>query len=498
MAAAACAAECGVRVGIVDDNFKLGGQIWRGESGDQQKTQKLRTGCSGCACQAPPRSADCASCTNRKRESCWRKDLDGFCELRYEKLMLATGARERFLPFPGWTLPNVMGAGGLQAMVKSGLPIRGKRVVVAGTGPLLLAVAAYLRKHGAEIPMICEQASWSSLASFGLALAGQPAKIFQGLQLKRDLAGVPFAANSWPVAAHGQKTARKRDHFTSRKSRRRSLATTWPAVFIWFPTSNCRCCWGVQSATAVCKSMTFSKRPSHRSSAPANRPASEAWSWRSSKARLPALPPQDAQREAQALFGKRKKARRFAQLLDRTFRLRAELRSLPLPETMVCRCEDVPYSRLQPAHVMALRQTADALRHGPLPGTNLRTRDAISFQVEPGFGSAAGLSRSRGNPGGLSAAVGTATQRSNRRTLMNWKGVMPAITTSFNEDLHVDHGAVRKHCGWLLDNGCAGIVALGSLGEGATLVIRRESWRFCVLVSARLMGADRSWLPSRL
>ena len=71
-------------------------------------------------------------------------------EMRYRNLILATGARERFLPFPGWTLPNVMGAGGLQALVKSGLPIQGKRVVVAGTGPLLLAVASYLRKHGAE------------------------------------------------------------------------------------------------------------------------------------------------------------------------------------------------------------------------------------------------------------------------------------------------------------------------------------------------------------
>jgi 1-pyrroline-4-hydroxy-2-carboxylate deaminase len=52
---------------------------------------------------------------------------------------------------------------------------------------------------------------------------------------------------------------------------------------------------------------------------------------------------------------------------------------------------------------------------------------------------------------------------------MNWKGVMPAITTSFTEDLKVDHGFMSSHCRWLLDNGCTGIVALGSLGEGATL-----------------------------
>jgi 4-hydroxy-tetrahydrodipicolinate synthase len=52
---------------------------------------------------------------------------------------------------------------------------------------------------------------------------------------------------------------------------------------------------------------------------------------------------------------------------------------------------------------------------------------------------------------------------------MNWKGVMPAITTCFTEDLRVDHGFMSEHCRWLLDNGCTGIVALGSLGEGATL-----------------------------
>jgi 1-pyrroline-4-hydroxy-2-carboxylate deaminase len=52
---------------------------------------------------------------------------------------------------------------------------------------------------------------------------------------------------------------------------------------------------------------------------------------------------------------------------------------------------------------------------------------------------------------------------------MNWKGVMPAITTCFNHDLSIDHGFMVKHCRLLLDNGCTGIVALGSLGEGATL-----------------------------
>src|ERR1051326_1912050 len=73
---------------------------------------------------------------------------------------------------------------------------------------------------------------------------------------------------------------------------------------------------------------------------------------------------------------------------------------------------------------------------------------------------------------------------------MNWKGVMPAVTTCFNRDLSVDHGFMAEHCGWLLDNGCAGIVALGSLGEGATLIFdeKYEILQTCVK-SVRGRGA---------
>lgn len=65
---------------------------------------------------------------------------------------------------------------------------------------------------------------------------------------------------------------------------------------------------------------------------------------------------------------------------------------------------------------------------------------------------------------------------------MNWKGVMPAITTCFTSDLSVDHRFLAEHCSWLLDNGCTGIVALGSLGEGATLSFdeKLEILRTCV------------------
>ena len=65
---------------------------------------------------------------------------------------------------------------------------------------------------------------------------------------------------------------------------------------------------------------------------------------------------------------------------------------------------------------------------------------------------------------------------------MNWKGVMPAITTCFDEGRKLDHGFMAGHCRWLLDNGCTGVVALGSLGEGATLSFeeRVQIVRTCV------------------
>jgi 1-pyrroline-4-hydroxy-2-carboxylate deaminase len=52
---------------------------------------------------------------------------------------------------------------------------------------------------------------------------------------------------------------------------------------------------------------------------------------------------------------------------------------------------------------------------------------------------------------------------------MNWYGVMPAMTTSFDGDLQIGHAFMARHAEWLLENGCTGIVSLGSLGETATL-----------------------------
>ena len=65
---------------------------------------------------------------------------------------------------------------------------------------------------------------------------------------------------------------------------------------------------------------------------------------------------------------------------------------------------------------------------------------------------------------------------------MVWHGVMPAITTPFREDLAIDHDFLATHCDWLVEHGCTGVVALGSLGEGGTLDSseKAEVLRTCV------------------
>ncbi|MGH9659021.1 MAG: NAD(P)/FAD-dependent oxidoreductase, partial [Bryobacteraceae bacterium] len=189
IAAACAAAESGRRTGLLDDNAAPGGQIWRG---DPAAPWLARLRAAGVVVHSETCVVDVPQAGVVVAES---------ASFGYDKLILATGARERFLPFPGWTLPNVTGAGGLQALVKGGLPVEGKRVVVAGTGPLLLAVAAYLRKRGAIVPVIAEQAPWRRLIRFGATLP--PGKWIQAISLRSKLPGVRYAAGCWPVSVEG-------------------------------------------------------------------------------------------------------------------------------------------------------------------------------------------------------------------------------------------------------------------------------------------------------
>lgn len=347
LAGAACAAEAGMRVALLDDNLALGGQIWRGEADRDANSAaakwtrravaagvKVVTRARVFDAPAPGVLAAEVSAGGEERR----------IELRYRQLLVATGARERFLPFPGWTLRNVLGAGGLQAIVKSGLPVAGKRVVIAGSGPLLAAVAAYLRHHGAEIALLCEQAPASQAAGLALALAKYPGKWAQAAALGWQLAGVPRATNCWPIAAEGEEVLRAVR--VLRNGRETSIACDYLACgFHLVPNLELPLLLGCGTRGDYIE-VDESQRTSMANVFCAGEPTGIA----GADAALIGGQIAAAAAAGRPISARLQRARRrwhpFGMALDRACALRAELRLLAGPETLVCRCEDVAYARL--------------------------------------------------------------------------------------------------------------------------------------------------------
>ncbi|MDX3450926.1 FAD-dependent oxidoreductase [Streptomyces sp. ME02-8801-2C] len=122
-----------------------------------------------------------------------------------DAVLLATGGYEKVLPFHGWTLPGVVSAGGAQAMLKGGLVLPGRTVVVAGTGPLLMPVAAGLVAAGAEVAAYVESTHPAEFVRHTATLAANPAKVAEAARYAAQLLRhkVPVTVRHTVVAAHG-------------------------------------------------------------------------------------------------------------------------------------------------------------------------------------------------------------------------------------------------------------------------------------------------------
>jgi NADPH-dependent 2,4-dienoyl-CoA reductase/sulfur reductase-like enzyme len=126
-------------------------------------------------------------------------------EVRADAVLLATGGYEKVLPFPGWTVPGVLTAGGAQAMLKGTLAVPGRTAVVAGTGPLLLPVATGLAAAGVEVAALVESADPKAFARRTRALAAQPGKVAEGARYAAQLLRhrVKLLTRHTVVQAHG-------------------------------------------------------------------------------------------------------------------------------------------------------------------------------------------------------------------------------------------------------------------------------------------------------
>src|SRR5690348_837197 len=346
IAAACSAAESGALVAVIDSNPRPGGQIWRGETREHAHTREAQSWLDKFAAQRIEVFTSTEIVDQIHPGLLLAQSNGAAREFAYRKLILCTGARELFLPFPGWTLPNVMGAGGLQALVKSGLPISGKKVVIAGSGPLLLAVAAHLREHGAEIRLIAEQAPFHRIASFATSLFFSKSKFSQALAIRRQLSGVPFKTSCWPIRAEG------RDKLESVSLRRGSKVWKEPCDYLacgfhLVPNIELASLLGCEIRGGFVRVNEFQESSVQGifcageltgiggvdSSIVEGQIAGYAAAGQSARA---------------AQFSREKNSTaHFADALRRAFALRTELRSLATPETIVCRCEDVKFSRLQ-------------------------------------------------------------------------------------------------------------------------------------------------------
>jgi D-hydroxyproline dehydrogenase subunit alpha len=209
IAAAARAAEAGRQVRLLDEQPNAGGQIWR---------HRARSSLGGTARRWIERLSRSAAQVHHGvsvvdviangSDGGWtivtERQADGAVDVvRASALVIATGARERFVPFPGWTLPGVYGIGGAQALLKQGATFRGKRVVIAGSGPLMLPVAASMTEAGARVQLVAEQARFSAVFDFGLSLLGSPDTLLQAAMYRLGFIRTPYATGTWVTAATG-------------------------------------------------------------------------------------------------------------------------------------------------------------------------------------------------------------------------------------------------------------------------------------------------------
>lgn len=370
LSAAKVAAEHNMSVGIVDDNPYTGGQIWR--QGPEHRpvglardlihyitgqpnitllsgtriVQVLGQMAGRAAGRIAGQAAGQTSDKTRGQMRFLAENAQQSLILSCEQLILACGARERFLPFPGWTLPGITGAGGLQALIKAGTPVKGQRIVVAGSGPLLWAAAATARSHGARIAAIVEQAPTTAVAGFASRLVFTPAKLAQALKLRLGLYKTPYLRGAWVTAAHGN-------------AQLSSVTVRKPNGTVEITCDRLGCGYGLLPNTELAASLgcTLAHEDgilavgvdAHQAtSQPGVYAAGECTGIGGMElsvveGKIAAHAALGHTNELSTLLRTRARYQRFAASLGKAFALNPALKALAKPNTVFCRCEDVSY-----------------------------------------------------------------------------------------------------------------------------------------------------------
>lgn len=344
LSAALAAARCGKSVIVLDDNPRPGGQIWR--DGPQvslpQRALRLRQ-----AVAKQPRITLLSGARLIARHEPYAiifETADGCGQIRWQRLILCCGARELSLPFPGWTLPGVTGAGGLQAQIKHGLQLRGERLVIAGSGPLLLAVAGTVKRAGGNIVAIVEQAPMGALVRFAAGLWRWPEKLLQ----LGELFPARYHPASQVIRAGGESqlqsvTVRRRGNTREIGCDRLAIGyglvpNLEPGALFGCKTENQAIWVDAEQRTSVKDIYAAGECTGFGGSELAL-----------AEGEIAGYIAADNPGKAEKALSDRTRWQRFARALHDTFALPETLKEAVTPETLLCRCEDVRCGDVQHA-----------------------------------------------------------------------------------------------------------------------------------------------------
>lgn len=365
LAAAATAARAGCRVVLLDAGARPGGQFWRHRPGAEP---------GGTFAKLWSTVDDLVD--YRPRSVVWFAEPDGPLqtttgEVRARRTVLASGAHDRVLPFPGWELPGVVTAGGAQALLKGSGVTVGQRVVVAGAGPFLLPVAAGLVRAGARVVGVYEAGAPAGYLRRRAGATGGASRLPELAGYLATLAahGVPYRSRHLVVGARGGasvsdvEVGRLDRHGRLVPDSRRSVSCDALAVG-WGFTPQVELAVALGCATRIGDdgSLVVSVDPAGRTSVPGVWAAGEVTGVGGAdlavtEGRLvgaaiavacghtPALSQVDLTR----LLGRRRRLRRFAAAMHAVHAPPAGWLAALRDDTLVCRCEEVRYQRVREA-----------------------------------------------------------------------------------------------------------------------------------------------------
>ncbi len=349
IAAAVRASGAGARTVLVDEGFAAGGQIWRQRNG-HEPPRAAREWLNRLA-HSSARVLSGVSVIDVRRSGAAHghvvvAERDGaLVAVSAPKVVLATGARELWIPFPGWTLPGVMGIGGAQALLKSGASVRGKRAVIVGSGPLMLPVAASLARAGARLVLVAEQSRGESVRKFAASLWSTPGLLAQAARYRAAFALTPYRTGTWVVAASGDDHVRSVTLSNGRETWSEDVELVCTGYGLVPSTELARLAGcglenGCVRVDAAQRTTADNILACGETTGIGGAPLAIA------EGEIAGLAAASIALATPALMKRRDRLRADAERMAVAFAPRPELRSVVTPATVVCRCEDVTYGAL--------------------------------------------------------------------------------------------------------------------------------------------------------